>query len=49
MTLTEQVESLIKKAEKTHAAAEALHFSQAALNAANALCTLVTIKKISED
>lgn len=37
------VESLIKKAEAANSAAEALHYSQAALNAAQALHTLKVI------
>ncbi|PJJ86875.1 hypothetical protein CLV77_1435 [Brevirhabdus pacifica] len=36
----EQIKLLIAKAAEAHSAAEALHFSQAACNAANALCAL---------
>lgn len=38
--MKKQIESLIEKAATTQNAAEALHFSQAALNAANALCSM---------
>jgi hypothetical protein len=38
------VKSLIKKAEKATTAAEALHYSQAALNAAQTLHTLKNLK-----
>ena len=38
--MTDQVESMIEKAAKAHTALDALQFSQAALNAANALCAL---------
>ena len=38
--LEEAVESLADKAKEAKIAADAMHFSQAALNAANALMTL---------
>lgn len=38
--LKEAVEKLAEKAKVAHNAAEAMHFSQAALNMANALMTL---------
>lgn len=38
------VEDLIKKAAAAANSGEALHFSQAALNAANALCSLKALK-----
>lgn len=34
------VEALIKKAAATHTSDEAMKFAQAALNAANAMCSL---------
>ncbi len=43
LTENEQVKSLIKRAEKDHNSLYALQFSQAALNAANALRVLVDI------
>ena len=39
-----QVESLIAKAEKAEKSEDALRFSQAALNAANAMCSLAVVK-----
>jgi hypothetical protein len=39
------IESLIKKAAEAKTAGEAMHFSQAALNAANALCSLHAAKR----
>lgn len=36
------VETLIEKAAKANAATDALHLSQAAVNAANAMCALNT-------
>ena len=42
--MTDQVESMIKKAAEAHTAIDALQFSQAALNAANALCALGTVR-----
>lgn len=40
-----QVEELISKAANTHDAGDAMKFSQAALNAANALCSLAVVEK----
>lgn len=40
MSKRKQIESLIDKAEKAHDAGDALKWSQAACNAANALCAL---------
>lgn len=40
MTKRVKIESLIDKAEKAASADDALKFSQAACNAANALCAL---------
>lgn len=40
------VEALLNKAAEAKEAHEALHFSQAALNAANALCSLKTADTI---
>ncbi len=37
-----EVEKLIDKAAEAHSAADALHFSQAAANAANAMCAIKT-------
>lgn len=37
-----EVKDLIKKASEAHSAGDALHYSQAACNAANALCALKT-------
>lgn len=42
----EQVAKLIDKALQTHDSGDALKFSQAALNAANALCALKTAESI---
>lgn len=39
------VEQLIQKAADSASVLEALHFSQAALNAANALCALDTLRR----
>jgi hypothetical protein len=41
----EQIESLITKAERAEKSEDALRFSQAALNAANALCSLGSVPK----
>jgi hypothetical protein len=38
----QQVETMIKKASETDKADDAMKFSQAALNAANAMCSLET-------
>lgn len=46
--MDEKVRSLIDKAEKTASADEALKFSQAALNAANALRVSVDTKALSK-
>lgn len=40
MNKRKEVESLIDKAEKAHDAGDALKWSQAACNAANAMCAL---------
>jgi len=37
---TQTVEALLKKAEDTERSLDAVHFTQAALNAANALITM---------
>lgn len=38
--IRKHVESLVQKAEKAHDSNDALKFSQAALNAANAACSM---------
>jgi hypothetical protein len=43
--LKKQVESMIAKAEKAEKSEDALRFSQAALNAANAMCSLNSANK----
>lgn len=40
-----EVESLVKKAEQAKTADDALKFSQAACNSANAMCALAAAKK----
>lgn len=48
MTTTDnkaQVEDLIDRAAKAKTANDALHYSQAALNCANAMCALISAKK----
>lgn len=40
-----QIELMIEKASKTDKADDAMKFSQAALNAANALCSLAAVSK----
>jgi hypothetical protein len=47
--LVEAVEALIQKAAKSEKADDALKFSQAACNAANALCSLNHAKDIKVD
>lgn len=42
--LTDKVESMINKAEQANKSEDALRFSQAALNAANALVVLGNLK-----
>ena len=44
MDTTKDVEALIKKAAKQEEAHHAMHFAQAALNAANAMAVLGEIK-----
>lgn len=44
-TMEAHVEALIKKAAEANAASDALHFSQAAANSANALCALRESKR----
>ncbi len=44
-TARKQVEELIDKAAKASHSHEALHYSQAALNAANAICSLGAAEK----
>lgn len=44
MDTTKEVEKLIEKAAKQDEAHHAMHFAQAALNAANAMAVLVHIK-----
>lgn len=44
--MEEHVKSLIAKAEKASNADEAMKFAQAALNAANAMCSLVTSENL---
>lgn len=46
--VTKEVESLVKKAEKAQRADDALKFSQAACNAANAMACINTIKRNAE-
>ena len=46
--VSEQVESLVKKAEQAKTADDALKFSQAACNSANAMAALATAKKSIE-
>jgi len=41
----ERITELIDKAATVHDSADALRFSQAALNAANALCSLAHVEK----
>jgi len=41
--VTTRIESLIKKAEGTEKSEDALRFSQAACNAANALCAVTSV------
>lgn len=43
--MKEQVELLISKAAKAEKSEDAMRFSQAACNAANAACTLAMTKK----
>lgn len=43
-----EVESLVKKAAQTSDANDALKFSQAACNSANAMCALAAAKKAIE-
>lgn len=47
MSKRTEIESLIDKASKTASADEALKFSQAACNAANAMCALQTAENAS--
>lgn len=42
---TKAVETLLEKAAKAPTGMDALHFSQAACNAANAGCTLATLRE----
>ena len=42
--LKKHVESMIAKADKADKSEDALRFSQAALNAANAMCSLGSVK-----
>lgn len=44
--MEKHVEAMIEKAAKTDKADEALKFSQAACNAANAMCALASSKTI---
>jgi hypothetical protein len=44
--MEKHVEALIKKAAEAHAAPDAMQFSQAACNAANAMCALASEKNI---
>ena len=46
--VSEEVESLVKKAAAAEKSDDALKFSQAACNAANAMACLRTIQKASE-
>ncbi len=43
--MTSKIEKLIDKAAETDSSHEALHFSQAACNAANAICSLKQAEK----
>lgn len=47
--MEDQVKSLIKKASEVADAGDAMKFSQAALNAANAMITLAHIEKLKTD
>lgn len=42
------IESMVTKAAKSEKSEDALRFSQAALNAANAMCSLVTANKMGK-
>lgn len=44
--MEEHVKSLIEKAAKAASADEAMKMAQAALNAANAMCSLITSKNL---
>ena len=46
MDKTKEVEALIEKAAKTEKSEDALRFSQAACNAANAMCAVASSKTI---
>jgi hypothetical protein len=46
--VTKEVESLVKKAEKAEKSDDALKFSQAACNSANAMACLQTIQNVRE-
>jgi hypothetical protein len=46
--VSKEVESLVKKAEQAEKSDDALKFSQAACNAANAMACLHNIKKVGE-
>lgn len=46
MNTTEEIKSLITQADKASIGVDAMQFSQAALNAANALAVLASIKSI---
>lgn len=46
--MEKQVEALVKKASEATSADDAMRFSQAACNAANAMCALATSKNIGK-
>ena len=46
--VSKEVESLVKKAEQSEKADDALKFSQAACNAANAIACLDTIQRMNK-
>ena len=46
--VSKEVESLVKKAERAGDATDALKFSQAACNAANAMACLAMLRKSTE-
>ena len=49
MDKSSEVETLIDKAAKAEKSEDAIRFSQAACNAANALCSLAQWRKISAE
>ena len=47
--VSKQVESLVKKAEQAEKADDALKFSQAACNSANAMACIDTIRRLNKE